>query len=391
MKITMIELTPVSVPFREAETWVWGQRFGISNVIVQLHTDQGLTGVGEAVGFPSTQLILTALTELVPLVEGQNPYRVEYLTRLLYMRRGWHHYRHTGNGAIAGVEMALWDLIGKAAGQPIANLFGGLLADKVPFYYHIPWKALDAMASDARDAVARGITTLYLKIGFGESIDVPMVAAVREAAGPGVKLRVDANEAWTPAEAIHMIRKLEPFVLEFVEQPVSMYDVDAMARVRSGVSVPIAANQSSWLESDVLDIIRREAADVILTDQHQVGGLLAFKKVCALCEFAGLPVLKHSFGDLGVSTAAGLQILGTCPNTTIMASQTHLHFLKSDVVTTPHVFVNGALPVPSGPGLGVTLDGNRMAEAHERYLRDGEYSPYGERSDVSQGGKYQRR
>ena len=383
MKIASVELTPVSIPFHEAETWVWGERQGISNVIVQLHADDGLIGLGEAVGFPSTPVVLEALKALMPLLEGQDPHHVERITRLLYTRRGWHHYRHVGNGAIAGVEMALWDLIGKAAGQPVVNLLGGPLTEMVPFYYHIPWKPINAMAQDAKLAVAQGITTLYLKIGFGEEEDVAMVTAVREAAGPRARIRVDANEAWTPAEAIHMIRKLEPLDIEFVEQPVSMYDVDALARVRAVSAVPIAANQTSWTEFNVLDIVRRQAADIILTDQHQVGGLLAFKKVCALCEYAQLPVLKHSFGDLGVSTAAGLHLLSSCPNTTTMASQTHLHFLQHDIVRPAYAFTHGALRVPLAPGLGVDLDPERMAEAHERYRSEGEYSPYGQPSLTS--------
>jgi L-alanine-DL-glutamate epimerase-like enolase superfamily enzyme len=383
MKISSVELTPVSVPFHEPETWLWGQRRGISNVIVQLHTDNGLIGLGEAVGFPSTQVVLVALAEMVPLLKGRDPHHVERITRLLYARRGWHHYRHVGNGAIAGVEMALWDLIAKTTGQPVVNLLGGPLTETVPFYYHIPSKRLEAMAEEAKRALAQGITTLYLKIGFGEETDIAMVAAVREAGGKGVKVRVDANEAWTPAEAIHIIRQLEPFDIEFIEQPVSMYDVDALARVRAASAIPIAANQTSWTEFNVLDIIRRQAADVILTDQHQVGGLLAFKKVCALCEYAQLPVLKHSFGDLGISTAAALHILSSCPNTTTMASQTHLHFVQHDIVRPAHTFTRGALPVPQAPGLGVELDLERMAEAHERYQREGEYSPYGEPGPTS--------
>jgi L-alanine-DL-glutamate epimerase-like enolase superfamily enzyme len=383
MKIASVELTPVSIPFHEAETWVWGERKGISNVVIQLHADDGLTGLGEAVGFPSTPVVLEALKGLTPLLEGQDPHHVERITRLLYTRRGWHHYRHVGNGAIAGIEMALWDMIGKAAGQPVVNLLGGPLTEMVPFYYHIPWKPINAMAQDAKLAVAQGITTLYLKIGFGEEEDVAMVTAVREAAGPRARIRVDANEAWTPAEAIHMIRKLEPLDIEFVEQPVSMYDVDALARVRAVSAVPIAANQTSWTEFNVLDIVRRQAADIILTDQHQVGGLLAFKKVCALCEYAQLPVLKHSFGDLGISTAAGLHLLSSCPNTTTMASQTHLHFLQHDIVRPAHAFTHGALRVPRARGLGVDLDPERMAEAHERYRREGEYSPYGQPSSTS--------
>ena len=124
---------------------------------------------------------------------------------------------------------------------------------------------------------AAGFETIYLKSGFDRRKDVADVAAVREAIGPGPKLRIDANEAWSPAEAIAIIHQLEPYALEFVEQPVSMYDLDGLARVRRAVRTPIAANQAAWLEFDVLEIVRRRAADVVLTCPHQLHGLFAFK------------------------------------------------------------------------------------------------------------------
>lgn len=377
MIITDVRLTPVSVPFIQPEVWHFGRRNGISNVVIEVSTDTGLTGLGEAVGFPSAPLILEVLKTMAPALIGQDPHHVEKITTTLYMSRGWHYFRYTGNCAIGGLEMALWDLIGKAAGQPVCNLFGGPVMETVPFYYHVPYGTPEEMASDVRRAVARGLNTMYLKIGINEREDLDMVAAVREAAGPQTKVRVDANEAWSPSEAIRLINLLEPYDLEFVEQPVNMYDIDALARVRAAVRTPVAANQTAWLEYQVVDIIRRQAADIILTDQHQVGGLLAFKKVCAMAGLAGIPVLKHSFGDLGICTASALHVLCTCSNVT-MASQTHLHYLQHDLIKTPFAFDGrGALPVPQGPGLGVELDPDLIKEANARYELEGEYSPFG--------------
>lgn len=376
MRIANVKTKIVSVPFHEEETWHWGKRRGISNILVYIEDEEGRVGIGEAVGFPSAPLIAHVLDEMIPHLIGESAFRVTYLVNKLYQRAGYHYFRYVGNCAIGGIEMALWDLIGQAAGQPVCNLFGGIINEKIPFYYHLPFKALEAMAEDAVKAVARGATTLYFKVGIDNQLDIATVKAVREAVGPGPKIRVDANEAWSIGEAIRMIRQLEPYDIEFVEQPVSMYDIGASTQVQKAVSVAVGANQTSWLEWDVLEIIRQRAADVILTDQHQVGGMYAFKQMYMMAHLAGIPVLKHSFGDLGVSTAAALQVLATCPDLT-MASQTHLYFTTTDLLATPFQFdQQGALPVPLGPGLGVQLDEGLVREAHERYLKEGAYSPF---------------
>ena len=377
MKITRVDIAPISVPFREPELWAWGERRGISSVILQVHTDEGLVGLGEAVGTPSAPVIVEALRHCVTMIEGWDPSRIEECTRRLYGRGGWHYFRRLGNYAIAAIEMALWDVVGKAAGQPISRLLGGPVVDQVPFYHPVFRAEPAAMARDAAAAVARGMGTMFLKVGLDESADLAQVAAVREAIGARARLRVDANEAWTASEAIRIIKTLEPFDLEFVEQPVALHDLEAMRRVRDGVDVPIAADQSAWLETDILEVIRRGAADIIMTGPHRVGGLLALKKVCGLCEIASIPVAKQSPGDLGIATAAGLQVVSTCPNAVRLASQTHLSQLTHDIVQPPHVFTEGTLRVPTAPGLGVTLDAERFGEAEERYRQIGSYTSFG--------------
>jgi L-alanine-DL-glutamate epimerase-like enolase superfamily enzyme len=235
----------------------------------------------------------------------------------------------------------------------------------------------EEMAEKAAEAVGEGVETIYLKSGFERGKDVADVAAVREVIGPGPKLRIDPNEAWSPAEAIAIIHELEPFELEFVEQPVSMYDIDGLARVRRAVRTPIAANQAAWLEFDVLEIVRKRAADVVLTCPHQLHGLAAFKKVAGLLEVAGLPIVKHSFGDLGVTTYAAAQVVATCPNATL-ANQTHYNLLDDDVIAGgPPLLEAGRLSLPDGPGIGVELDPERVAMYEDVYLREGEFSVYG--------------
>ena len=174
------------------------------------------------------------------------------------------------------------------------------------------------------------------------------------------------------------VKPLRMPALEFIEQPVSMYDIDGLARVRRAIRTPVAANQAAWLETDVFEIIRKRAADVVVTCPHQLHGLLAFRKVAALCELAGIPVVKHSFGDLGVTTFAAAHFLAALPNATA-AHQTHYNLLDDDIIVggLPR-FTDGSLDLPAAPGIGVELDAERVARYAETFQRDGEFTVYGE-------------
>ena len=377
MRIAELSVRIVSLPFREDETWIWGRRRGITNALVEVRTDEGMTGIGECPGHPNIEFVRQALQTIGDVLVGEDPLAIERNLQLCLARRGLHHFRHAANVALGGVEIALWDIVGKVAGQPLANLFGGPVRDLVPYYRYIPMGPSEEMAEKAAEAVGEGVDTIYLKSGFERGKDVADVAAVRQAIGPGPKLRIDPNEAWSPAEAIAIIHELEPYDLEFVEQPVSMYDLDGLARVRRAVRTPIAANQAAWLEFDVLEIVRKRAADVVLTCPHQLHGLAAFKKVAGLLEVGGLPIVKHSFGDLGVTTYAAAQVVATCPNATL-ANQTHYNLLDDDVIVGgPPAFDRGCLGLPAGPGIGVELDPERVAMYEDVYLREGEFSVYG--------------
>jgi L-alanine-DL-glutamate epimerase-like enolase superfamily enzyme len=377
MRITALGCTPVSVPFSRDEVWRYGRRRGITNVLVELETDEGLVGVGEAVGWPTPEIALAVLETARPHVLERDPARIGELMQTLYLRHGWHYFRATAGCALAGLEMALWDLAGKAAGLPLHVLFGGAVRDRVPYYWYVPAGSREAMTEIAREGASLGFSTLYLKLGFAPGGTVADVRAVREAVGDGPRLRVDANEAWNVAESLRTIRELEPLGVEFVEQPVSMYDLAALAEVQERAHVPIAANQTTWDEFTTLDVLVRGLASVIVTDPHQVGGLARFRMIAAVAEIADTPVVKHSFGDLGVSALAAAHVLATCPNAGL-AHQTHAQLLADDVVAggVP-ALVDGGLALPDGPGIGTELDRDRVEHYADVYRREGTFSPYG--------------
>ncbi len=383
MKITHFRTATVSIPFKEPETWAFGKRLGISNVIIELETDTGLTGLGEAMGFPWVRVTKEVLEAMRPVVVGRDPFDHELIIHELTQVYGWHHFRHTGNCALGGVDMALWDLVGQATGQPLYKLFGGAFRKQIPYYFYIPNKDLKLMATDAKRGVAEGFDTIYVKLGTGFDHDLEVVRVLREALGPGPKLRVDANEAWSDGSAIELMKRMGKYDIEFFEQPLAYYDHGGAAHLRRTLGLPVAANQSSWTEFDVLEIIRKGAADVVLTDQHQLGSLFRFRHVAWMLAMVGIPIVKHSFGDLGISTAAGMHAIASCPNFT-RANQTHFGVLTDDIVQNGLAeFHQGCLTLPEGPGLGVKLDRKRLEKYARNFEEHGEYPGYGSGEDLA--------
>ena len=373
MRISKVQIAVVSVPFTVEERWAWGRRRGLTNVILQLHTDEGLVGLGEAVGAPSGKLVAHTVEGFAPMVVGENPFEIERITRKLSHLSGLEHTR-LASPAICGIEMALWDIVGKACGQPLVNLFGGRVRDQIPFMFFLQRKPLDELAADAVAAVKRGFRTLYLKVGMDPRGDVEAVEAVRAAVGREPKIRLDANEAWSPGTALRMIQELSRFDLELMEQPVSGRNLEEMAYVRSRSPVPILSNEAAWNRFDVLTLIQRRAADVISLECQMDNGLFNMKRTAGICETAGLPVLKHTFGELGVSTAASLHVMASTVNF-LYANQSYVSCVVDDVIRGGPLPLEGeCLTVPEAPGIGVDLDEDRLKEGEERYRREGDFT-----------------
>jgi L-alanine-DL-glutamate epimerase-like enolase superfamily enzyme len=186
---------------------------------------------------------------------------------------------------------------------------------------------------------------------------------------------VDANEAWSSGAAIRIIRELERYKLELVEQPVSARNLTEMAYVRSRIATPMLANEASWTRNDALEVITHNAADVISVDWQMDGGLLNMKRGAGMCEVAGLPVLKHSLGELGIATYAALHVMASTPNF-LYANQSYASFLSDDIIEGrgPIAYQDGRLSIPQGPGIGVSLDRDKLARYAELYRKQGTFS-----------------
>jgi L-alanine-DL-glutamate epimerase-like enolase superfamily enzyme len=368
MKITGLKSTVVAVPTHRAKT---SEMFAASYrlaILVEVFTDEGLVGIGEApnpVGAEATKAIIDS-TE--PLLVGEDPTEPEKLKKKLYAYYNLTHLHiHAACWALNGIDMALWDLTGKACQQPLWRIWGGAFRKKAEFYGSIERAKPEEVAEQARGYIDAGFKTLYMKVGFDEEGDLECIKAIRETAGPHVKIRVDANQSWDAGEAIRIIKKMGEYNLEFVDQPVLMYNIDDLARVRGGVDVRIASHESSWTMYDALNVIKRGAADVIHIDPRFDAGFMGARITAGMAEAAGMPVVMHHFADLGVAVHAYTHLIAAVPNF-ILANQGGLYKLKDDVIKGGlRKMQDGCLDVPDGPGIGVELDPEKVARYAENY------------------------
>ncbi|MFN0154911.1 MAG: mandelate racemase/muconate lactonizing enzyme family protein [Gaiella sp.] len=353
MRITRIDTVAVRTPMREPLVWPGGTRLSASGLLVEIHTDEGIVGVGEAPGptLPTIETILNA--ELAQFLVGQDPLRTEWLVhRMEEFSRNW---SRIAAYAIAGIEIALLDLKGKALGVPVAELLGGFCRRIVPV---VGYLFIDEPAANARKAAAfvdAGYRELKLKVGRDFEQDHDTIAAIREAVGSDVRIRIDANMMWSVPAAIKWIRGLEQFDLQYVEQPVPDFDLAGMAAVRRAVGVPIAADEACTDLRSALELIKAEACDVFVVYPSEAGGLTRARQIAAVADAAGKWCAIGSWAELGPATVANAHLVASSSNFPF-ASDTHYPLQELDVLAEPVEMGEGAIEVNDTPGLGIEVD-----------------------------------
>jgi len=368
VKIARIQTTPLALAFKEPYHWAGRVDHAAAVVLVEVETDDGLVGIGESVAAFPAEGTVAALQGVAPLFVGQPIFDVERLITGVRHLGSFNHTPWHANFVLAGLEMALWDILGKAAGWPVYRLLGGAVREEVDYFGFLQGDTTDELAEDARDLAEAGYGVIYMKVGRGEAADLRNTAAVREAIG-GRRLRLDPNCAWSVPEAIHMIGRLREFDPDWVEQPTPLMSIAAMRQVKEAVSVPIAADQAVFTPADVYEICRQRAADVIVLSPHEAGGLLAFGKAAAIAEAAGVPVCLHGQGVSGITDAAqhhlGLRTANLTEGNQIMHQ-----LLVEDLVSAPDLtLTQGKLGRLDGPGVGIELDRDAVERAAELYRR----------------------
>jgi muconate cycloisomerase len=380
VKITALEVMRVAVPRRRLHRMASMATAVGRYVVVRLATDAGVDGLGEATvmrewggdhGAYYGESVGTTLTvlqdELFPAIRGRDPFDVEQVLEVMDRTIKGYPY------AKAAVDLALHDIIGKASGLPVHQLLGGCYRDRIPLAQSLGIMDVDQAVAEAVAAVGEGIRTIKIKIGLDAAHDEQVVREVRAAVGPGIAITLDANQAYpTPKTAIREIRRLQRHDLLLVEQPVQ--GLDEMAQVTAAVDTWIMADESAWTPRDVLKIAERRAADCISIYTTKPGGLFRARQVAAVAEAAGLPCNVNGSGELGVGNAANVHLAAsakivslacaypaTAPAERLPTRIAGRQYVD-DIVGEALEYADGCVRVPRRPGLGVTLDPDKIAK-----------------------------
>lgn len=381
MRITDLKSTILSVPFSKPTFWPYGRWDGMTVVVIEIETDEGVVGIGESVCLQSpAEAFKEFIDSSKSFLMGEDPFNTERIGKKIEGLGGWVFGRHFAGYALGGIDMALWDIIGKACGQPLYKLLGGKIRDRAACFKYIHHDTPEVMAADAKEAVAQGYNTIYCKYTDIEHLR-RAIEAIRGAIGDGPKLWVDFNETLSPGFAVQFLREMEKYRIDIAEQPVLASNLDGMAYVKNSVPARILAHESSWTLYETMNVIKRDAADIISVEPRMTWGVMATKKAAAVAEAAGMPVIMHSCAELGVATAAFLHIIASTPNF-ILANQCMYDWYGDDYIKRGKLqFDKGCLLVPDGPGLGVEVDRDKMALYHEKFKEVGTFSIFGVRPD----------
>ena len=378
MKIATLETVPVSIPYRHREVSTLVARDGVSDVLVKLTTDDGLVGWGEACCGADTASVEAAVQAMTPFVVGRDAWNREAMRRDAFTYGLWQFRAGTGNFAWAGIDMALWDLCGRACGKPLWRLLGGLQQSEATYFYYLARGSRENLAAQVADGLGAGFEVFYLKVGVDDAADVAMVAAVREALGPEPRLRLDANGSWSLPHATRILHALAEYDIDFIEQPLREHPIEHMMELRRRIDMTICANEGLWSEADAYARIRGRQADVYCFSPYWVGSIASFHRLAWVAEHEGLQVCKHTHGELGLAAAAGHHVVLTLPNG-VEGHQQTAYLMEHDILAEPLPIATGPRwGRIDGPGLGVTVDDDAVAEAAARYRAEGQYLPWQE-------------
>ncbi len=371
MKITEIRTTPIMVPYVEPFYFAQGVVHGATVILVEVHTDEGVTGYGESIGSASADGIQSYIKLAGASCIGHSPFENAGLMsnayHALFQLLGTCSAPRFAGQVLAGLEMALWDVMGKATGRPVHELLGGAVRDEIKYFGFPQGESAEEIAAQAKQMAEQGYEVIYVKVGRGDALDLAIAQQVRAAIGPGKRLRMDPNEHWSPVRARRMIQKMSTFDVEFIEQPTNCESVSALAQVRANSPIAIAADQLVFTPYDVFNVCREKAADLIVLGLHETGGLQRFSKCAHIAEAAGIDVCLHGLYETGITTCATHQIAATISNLDD-GNQYMNHLLAWDIILSPDLELQGGvLPTLRGPGLGFDLDWDAIGKAAELF------------------------
>ncbi len=381
MHIADIRTIPLSytcaVPYGSAA----GMQTRRNALVVEIETDNGLVGIGEAgsAGGPLSSTQVVVEQELKPLLVGEDPLLIEHLWQKMFQRTRQHGRRGIVMHAISGIDIALWDIAGKVAQLPLYRLFGAY-RNTVEAYasggFYQQGKDIAALSEEAERARAQGYRAMKMKIGRNPSTqtnlrqmlehhdqcvvsleeDLARVAAVRQALGPEAKLMVDINCAWSPALAIQMGQAMAPYNLYWIEEPVATDDLRGSAEVARALGTAIAGYETEVGLYGFRELISQGAVDIIQPDIAWAGGFSECRRIAALAQAHNIMVAPHAFSS-ALTLVASMHLLASLPNGLILEFDQNPHALREELLKEPITAdQDGFVTLPERPGLGVELD-----------------------------------
>jgi muconate cycloisomerase len=378
MKITRIETIPIRLPTRRVHQWAsLTTPIGVY-VIIKLHTDDGLVGLGEAPVlkdwggdhgkyFGETPQTTTHIINdiLAPALKGQDPRRFETIHAVMDKAvKGYPYCK-------AAIDAAMYDVVGKALNVPVYQLLGGCFRERVSIAHSLGLMEIEKAVEEALQAKGEGVKTIKLKGGVDQKRDIELVEQIRKAIGDELNICVDANQGYpTPKAAIKIVKAMEQFNLLYMEQPVE--GIDRMAEVARRVDTPIMADESAWTPEDVIEIVRKKAADIISIYTTKPGGMFKAKKMAAVAEAAGLKCNVNGSVETGVGNAANLHLAASTAVVTlgcVVPVSTPKSkgkkgiagiYYQDDIIQEAFEYADGDIIVPSKPGLGIDLDEDKL-------------------------------
>jgi galactonate dehydratase len=351
VKITQLETISVDAGMKD---WIF----------VRVHTDDGLVGTGEGTLEGRGRTVMAAVAELGDYIIGQDPLRIEHLWQIMY-RHAFYRGGPIMNSAISGVEQALWDILGQALKQPVHQLLGGRVRDKIRVYANGPrGESPEALAESALALKERGFTAMKL-VPFGAVKPLDGIAAVREAArtmaavrdavGPDVDLAVDCHGRLSPTMAIQIAHAIKEYGIFFYEEPCLPENAATMAMVARECGIPIATGERLFTKWGFRDILEQQAASVLQPDLAHCGGILEGRKIAAMAEVYYAGFAPHN--PLSpVNMRASLHLDAVVPNFVIQEWVTDDVPWRDDILQNPVTIKDGWAEVPMEPGLGTALN-----------------------------------
>jgi L-alanine-DL-glutamate epimerase-like enolase superfamily enzyme len=376
MRITAVRASWLRAPIPAAAAHVsdFGRNDSFNMCLVEIDTDAGITGLGEAkaaVGNLGNYAAIVTLIqeEFAPLLMGRDPRDITGAWDLLYNGSRAHYAIREGRtfptigrrgitlSAVSGVDIALWDILGRSLDVPLWRLMGGRYRDRVPAYASGGWAPVGSIGKQMLQYVERGHRAVKMRVGLQDaSVDdsAARVAEARETLGPGVAIMVDAHGTWSVREAQRFARKIEAYDLAWLEEPVSPDNLAGQAEVRRSTDIPIAAGESEQTRFAFREMLEARAVDVLQPDPAIAGGLTETRTIAALAASQGLTVAPHLWGS-AILFATGLHLCVSTPCATLLEYSRGHNPLLNDLVEEEIAFEDGHLLAPTAPGLGLTL------------------------------------